>query len=134
MKRSPMPLRTKPLPRHKGPRSRPALTPGKPLGRHARLKPVSDKRRVENRERRAMKERRWPNGERPRCARPSCPRLADDLHEILTRARGGLITDEANTAPLCRQDNDELTLEPAWGYELGLLRHSWDGPPPGGAQ
>jgi hypothetical protein len=104
--------------------------------RHAKrkgLKPASGKRLAENRERRAMKERRWPNGERPRCARPGCPRLADDLHEILTRARGGSITDEANTAPLCRQDNDELTLEPDWGYDLGLLRHSWDGPPGGGA-
>lgn len=112
-----------------------------PLGRPARLethstlhrggplRQVSTKRARENRERRAMKERRWPDGEQPPCARPGCPRLADDLHEILTRARGGSITDEANTLPLCRLDNDELTLEPPWGYELGLLRHSWDGPP-----
>jgi hypothetical protein len=98
------------------------------LQRGTRIRPVSKKRAAKNRERRAMRNRRWPAGERPRCARPGCPRLADDLHEILTRARGGSITDEANTVPLCRQDNDELTLEPAWGYELGLLRHSWDGP------
>jgi hypothetical protein len=98
-----------------------------PPGRRTPIRRVSAKRQAENRERRAMKERRWPNGERPRCARPGCPRLADDLHEILTRARGGSITDEKNTVPLCRQDNDELTLEPAWGYEAGLLRHSWDG-------
>lgn len=102
---------------------------GAPLQRRTPLPKVSTRRARENRERRAMKERRWPDGERPRCGRPGCPRLADDLHEILTRARGGSITDEANTLPLCRLDNDELTLEPPWGYELGLLRHSWDGPP-----
>jgi 5-methylcytosine-specific restriction endonuclease McrA len=101
----------------------------RPQGKHARLKPVSDKRRAENRERRAMKERRWPNGERPHCARPGCPRLADDLHEILTRARGGSITDEANCIPLCRPDHDAITFRPEseldWAYSLGLLRHSW---------
>jgi hypothetical protein len=126
-RRTPMPPRTVPM-RPGQPLTRGiGLATTTPLGRHTRINPVSDKRRAENRERRAMKERRWPDGERPRCARPGCPRLADDLHEILTRARGGSITDEANTVPLCRQDNDELTLEPAWGYELGLLRHSWDG-------
>ena len=127
MRRSPMPPRTVPMRPGQPPARGTSLATTTPLGRHTRIRPVSDKRRAENRERRAMKERRWPNGERPRCARPDCLRLADDLHEVLTRARGGSITDEANTVPLCRQDNDELTLEPAWGYELGLLRHSWDG-------
>jgi len=72
-----------------------------------------------------MAERRFP-GMQPPCDVPWCTRMADDLHEVLTRARGGSITDEENTRPVCRQHNDELTLEPAWGYELGFLRHSWD--------
>jgi 5-methylcytosine-specific restriction endonuclease McrA len=99
------------------------------LARVVPLRPVSNRRQRENRQRRAIADRRWPGGEQPGCWRPGCGRLADDLHEILPRARGGSITDEANTVPLCRADNEELTLEPAWGYELGLLRHSWDGPP-----
>lgn len=119
-------MRRTPLARRTPLQARKPLTARSAPGRRSEIKPVSAKRARENRERRAMKERRWPHGERPRCARPGCPRLADDLHEILTRARGGSITDEANTVPLCRLDNDELTLEPPWGYELGLLRHSWE--------
>jgi len=71
-----------------------------------------------------MAERRFPDMQ-PECAVPDCRRPADDLHEILTRARGGSITDEQNTVPVCRQHNEDLTLEPEWGYRLHLLRHSW---------
>jgi hypothetical protein len=99
---------------------------GGPLKRSKGLRAVSAKRRAENRERKAMAKRRFP-GMEPPCYVPWCTRPADDLHEILTRARGGSITDEENTVPVCRQHNEELTLEPAWGYELGLLKHSWDG-------
>jgi hypothetical protein len=97
-----------------------------------RINPVSDKRRAENRERRAMADRRWPDRRdgTVMCAKPGCGHPADDLHEILPRGRGGSITDEENTIPLCRQHNEELTLEPAWGYELGLLKHSWPGDAP----
>lgn len=111
----------------------------KSLGRGAgparvtRLQPVSAKRRQENRERRAMANARWPDGERPRCARPGCPRLADDLHEILSRARGGSITDETNTVPLCRQCNHDATRDPEDMITAGLVRHSWEGPPRGRA-
>jgi hypothetical protein len=65
------------------------------------------------------------------CGRPECHRRADDLHEPLSRARGGSITDEANVRPLARECHDEITLGPDWAYEAGLLRHSWDAP--GGA-
>jgi hypothetical protein len=96
---------------------------GGPLKRSKGLRTVSPKRRAENRKRRAMANARFP--ERPRCVVPWCTRMADDLHEPLTRARGGSITDPDNTEPVCRQHNEELTREPAWGYELGLLKHSW---------
>lgn len=93
------------------------------------LKPVSDKQQRKNRERRAMAGRLYP--ERPRCGRPGCRRMADDLHEPLTRARGGSIVDPANQVPLCRPCHDEVTFRPeselGWAYDCGLLRHSWDG-------
>jgi hypothetical protein len=75
-----------------------------------------------------MADRLYP--ERPMCGRPGCPRLADDLHEPLTRARGGSITDPGNQVPLCREDHDIVTFRPeselGWAYEIGLLIHSWD--------
>ncbi len=99
------------------------------LQRGTGLKPVSAKRRAENRQRRAMVADLYP--ERPHCARPGCPSMADDLHEPLTRARGGSITDPDNCVPLCRPCHDEVTFAPestlAWAYAAGLLRHSWDG-------
>jgi hypothetical protein len=72
-----------------------------------------------------MADERFPDG-RPMCIVPRCGKPADDLHEPLTRARGGSITDPDASEPTCRDHNDELTKEPAWGYELDLLVHSWD--------
>lgn len=72
-----------------------------------------------------MADQLWPDG-RPACVVPWCRQLADDLHEPYTRARGGPITDPDNAEPVCRGHNQELTEEPAWGYELDLLIHSWD--------
>lgn len=55
---------------------------------------------------------------------------ADDIHEPLTRARGGSIVDPDNQAPLCRPCHDEVTFRPeselGWAYAIGLLVHSWD--------
>ncbi|MEV4672675.1 hypothetical protein AB0K34_13555 [Actinomadura sp. NPDC049382] len=123
--------RNKPLPR------RTRLTVRKPLERHAPIEaaaslarvtplaPVSRKRRAENRERRKVVTATF--GDAPGCAAPGCGRLADDVHEPLTRARGGSITDPSNMVPLCRCCHDAVTLGPTWAYDLGLLRHSWDG-------
>jgi hypothetical protein len=89
---------------------------------------VSVKRQRENRERRAMVTALWPDG-RPSCERPGCARLADDVHEPLTRARGGSITDKKNAKALCRTCHDEITFSPeselGWAYACGLLVHSW---------
>ncbi len=102
----------------------PAPTPRTPI------KPVSAKRARQNRERAAMADRLWPDRREGTvmCTVPECGRPADDGNEILPRARGGSITDENNVHPCCRQHNEELTKEPEWGYDLGFLRHSWDGP------
>lgn len=89
------------------------------------LKPVSPMRRQENRERRALVVRLWPDG-RPQCVVPWCPRPADDLHEPLTRARGGSITDPDNAVPVCRPCHDWIGAEPVWAYQLDLLVPSWD--------
>jgi hypothetical protein len=83
-----------------------------------------------------MAARLWPDGQPP-CSRPGCTRLADDLHEPLTRARGGSITDPGNAKPVCRPCHDEITFRPeselGWAYEAGLLVHSWDAPSAGEA-
>ena len=99
-------------------------TPSPGPQRHARIKPVSARRARENRERRAMVNRLYP--ERPRCA-CGCGRLADDLHEILSRARGGSIVDPGNCVPLARYCHDKATNEDPRFYALGLVIHSWDG-------
>jgi len=66
--------------------------------------------------------------ERPQCEVPWCLNESTDIHEPLTRARGGSILDESNCRAVCRMHHDLIHLdEPAWAYELGFLKHSWDG-------
>ena len=91
------------------------------------LRPVSKRRARQNRQRAAMADRLWPDRRDGTvlCAVPGCGQRAEDLNEILPRARGGSITDENNVHPACRGHNQELTLEPEWGYRLGFLKHSW---------
>ena len=132
MKRVAMPQRSKPLApgkplRRKTPlRSTSVLTARTPLrksqGRHARIKPVSGKRRAENRERRKMADEVF--GNRPLCAikwGPGCTVWADDLDEILSRGRGGSITDPANTNPACRWCHTQKTGNPAEAERRGFL-------------
>lgn len=113
MKRSPMPARVTPLNTYAELRR---ITP---------LRRVSKKRAAENRLRSKVAHATF--GETPMCARPGCTRPARDCHEPLTRARGGSITDPENMVPLCGPCHTEIQLGPAWAYELGLMRHSWDG-------
>lgn len=98
---------------------------GNSLERTGSLPKQSKKRQRENRERTAMKNAMFPDGTPP-CIVPWCRRWADELHEPLTRARGGDITEPDNAVPTCRRHNQKLTEEPNWGYELVLLVHSWD--------
>lgn len=119
MKQTPMPPRTKPFARHA------ELERGAGPKRKTGLKAQSNKRRRENRVRRKVAHETF--GDQPVCGRPGCGQWADDVHEPLTRARGGSITDPDNMIPLCRFHNDQIAAEePAWAYEFGLLKHSWD--------
>lgn len=112
---------------HRDPAKQLRGDPGKQLRRGGRLRPVSTKRQRENRERSAMADQLWPDRRDGTvmcgCGRPECHRRADDLHELLSRGRGGSITDEANTRPLARECHDEITLGPDWAYAAGLIKH-----------
>lgn len=103
------------------------LRGNKPLRRRGRINRVSKKQQRENRERAAMADRLWPDRRDGTvmcgCGRPECNRRADDLHEILTRGRGGSIADEANVVPLARECHDEIQLGPDWAYRAGLIKH-----------
>ncbi|MER6809933.1 hypothetical protein ABT299_11690 [Spirillospora sp. NPDC000708] len=139
MKRSPMPRRSSPLQRSKpleraaapdkptepGPDSADPDNSGRPASKpKRRLRPRSRKAEAAYRVRRPML--KALTDMHPYCVRPGCNRFAADGHEPLTRARGGSITDPDNVVLLCRPCHDELGTEPAWAYDLGLLRHSWD--------
>lgn len=109
----------------KGLTRRTELTTTTELARVTPLRPMSARRRAENRERREIAHATF--GDAPLCAIPGCGRLADDVHEPLTRARGGSITDPSNMVPLCRDCHDVVQRGPQWAYDLGLMVHSWDG-------
>jgi hypothetical protein len=125
MKRGNPPARRTPLKQGKPLERKTPLRAAGNLERSAPLRKQSKKRQQENRERRAMKNEMFPDGT-PECIVPWCGEWADELHEPLTRARRGSITEPDNAVPTCRRHNQELTEEPDWGYELDLLVHSWD--------
>jgi hypothetical protein len=107
------------------PRSTTGEKPRTPLTRRTPVRQVSKKRAREITERRAMLAAKYPG--RPQCEVPYCNRWADDAHELLTRARGGSITDPGNVVAICRPHHNEVTFEePEWAYELGFLKHSWN--------
>ncbi len=123
--RSNPPARRTPLRQGKPLERKTPLKQGGNLDRTTPIKAQSQKRQRENRQRRAMANAMFPNGTPP-CIVPWCGQWADDLHEPLTRARQGSITDPDNAVPTCRRHNSELTEEPGWGYDLHLLVHKWD--------
>jgi hypothetical protein len=53
-----------------------------------------------------------------------CQGEADALHEILSRGRGGSITDEANCIPACNPCNEAVSGNPAEAEKRGFLRKS----------
>jgi len=53
-----------------------------------------------------------------------CRRRAVDIHEPLTRARGGSILDPANTVAVCRACHDWIHRHPESATRLGLLKGS----------
>jgi hypothetical protein len=95
------------------------------------IRRVSVKRAAENRERAKVIAVLFPAHEPPPLCACGCGRLATDVHEILSRARGGSITDPPNLAAVARWPcHEAITDEAADAYRKGLSRHSWQGPPP----
>lgn len=64
---------------------------------------------------------------RPVCEVPWCSDRSTAVHEPLTRARGGSITDRENARCVCDPHHAEIHTEAPWAYQLGFLVHSWDG-------
>jgi hypothetical protein len=62
--------------------------------------------------------------------RPICERCgmnpSDDVHEIVSRARGGSIVDRANLAALCRGCHVFITEHPAAAEREGFSAPSWE--------
>ena len=52
----------------------------------------------------------------------TCFNRADDAHEIVSRARGGSITDRENLLPLCREHHRWTTEHPLEAEKLGLSK------------
>jgi hypothetical protein len=101
----------------------------------APMKYRSQKRESEYRERRPLVARLL--AERPWCE--ACPVFAAhdgkvtyarqpsvDIHEVLTRGRGGSILDEPNLLAVCRSCHRRIGNYPLLANELGLTRSSWD--------
>ena len=61
---------------------------------------------------------------------PICERCGTnpsvDVHEIVSRARGGSILDKRNLACLCRGCHEVITAHPALAEREGFSAHSWD--------
>lgn len=63
--------------------------------------------------------------EKPICERCSAAR-STDIHEIVSRARGGSILDPRNLAALCRLCHSWVTENPAAAHAEGWSKHSWE--------
>jgi hypothetical protein len=97
---------------------------------------MSDKRRKESAARRAFVRKFL--SEHPRCevghvfvadrstwpAARECRKWSVDVHEPLTRARGGSILDPDNVLATCRPCHDWIHANPTAATTLGLLRPS----------
>ena len=100
-----------------------------PLTRKTRLRSVSPKRAKVQRLRRTMVAEELATRELCEAGAritqaghdARCHGLAVELHEPLTRARGGSVLDPANTVAICRSCHDWVHVNPAAATGLGLL-------------
>jgi hypothetical protein len=126
MKRTPLQRKT--------PLKRSSLDSSSEVKRKTPLRQMSKKRQKEQRERRKFVADVLES--RPRCqagalirgvmrAHP-CHVWSVDVHEPLTRARGGSILDPDNAVALCRSCHDWIHTHPAEATYLGLLRSQYD--------
>lgn len=99
------------------------------MKRSTALSPMSKKRRKENAARRKVIAQVLET--RKACeagfvvrrvdARHRCAGHPSDIHEPLTRARGGSITDPANMVVVCRPCHDWIHAHPSLATSVGLL-------------
>ncbi len=99
------------------------------LKRTSRLAPVSKKRQRENNQRRAVIKKVLEHRKACEAGRligtvdnkHRCSGQPDDIHEPLTRARGGSIVDPANMVVVCRLCHDWIHVNPRLATSVGLL-------------
>jgi 5-methylcytosine-specific restriction endonuclease McrA len=86
--------------------------------------------RFRSRKREAIYRQRRPLVAALLAERPICERCgtnpSDDVHEVVSRARGGSILDRSNLVAICRSCHRFLTDHPAQAHAEGLMKHSWD--------
>jgi len=63
--------------------------------------------------------------EKPVCERCDQAR-STDIHEVVSRARGGSILDPRNLVALCRGCHSFITKNPAVAEAEGWSKHSWE--------
>lgn len=67
--------------------------------------------------------------ERPRCEYKQivfeCQQRSTEIHEVLSRARGGSILDESNCRALCHEHHRYITDHPLEAERLGLSKRRW---------
>jgi 5-methylcytosine-specific restriction endonuclease McrA len=63
--------------------------------------------------------------EKPVCERCDAAR-STDIHEVVSRARGGSILDPSNLVALCRQCHSFITQNPLVAHAEGWSKHSWE--------
>lgn len=101
-------------------------------GTRKRVKPQSEKRQADMKVRRGVVAQLL--AETPRCPARICCRGArtTDVHERLSRARGGSITDPAHghMVALCRACHDWITTHPAEAERMRWALPSWHRCPP----
>ena len=51
---------------------------------------------------------------------------SSEVHEVLSRARGGDILDKSNCRALCHMCHFWITTNPAEALKTGWLKNSWD--------
>ena len=107
----------------------------KPMKR-SQIKPMSSRRHAENRERRRVMADVFGPRETWACSVAGTMLAAGLMgpcygpingHEILTRGRGGSITDPSNILLLCDRHNEWCSSHSDDAHRLGLLKHNWEG-------
>lgn len=89
--------------------------------KRSKLNPVSKKRMTLNRERRQFVSEVLKFRLMCEARIRGCTMTPTDVHEILTRGRGGSIIEPDNVLALCRSCHHFITIEPAWAKQNGFI-------------